>query len=74
MSKEKAKRNKRDYNNLQDNSKHDNEHGKSKGTSTECLRPTFLCAAVLETNPPPAVTLTITSAHSQPVCNHDKQP
>ncbi|MCG8626118.1 MAG: hypothetical protein MJE68_29485, partial [Proteobacteria bacterium] len=76
ISKVKAKRFKIDYKNLQDSSKHDNENGMSTSTSTstESLRPTSLSAAVLQTNLPPADTLTGSSSLSQPLCNHDKQP
>ena len=74
MSKEKTNIIKRDYNNLQDISKHDKESSTSTCTSTECLQPTFQCAAALQTNPPPVDTLTNTGTLSQPVCNHDKHP
>ena len=76
ISKVKAKRIKIDYKNLQDSSKHDNENGMSTSTSTstESLQPTSLSAAVLQTNLPPADTLTGSGSLSQPLCNHDKQP
>ena len=75
MSKEKTKIIKRDYNNLQHISKHDKQNGTSTSTCTSIagLRPTSLYAAALQTNPPPADTLTNTGTLSQPVSNCHSQ-